>query len=63
MAKLTYYTNFEDLKTDKVHKSQHQSASAKEAEMKELLALISAHRRSKDYPSSRQSSKPSGNGK
>lgn len=36
MAKLTYYTSFQDLKTEEVHKSQNQSDSAKESELKEF---------------------------
>lgn len=48
MAKLTYYRSFQDLKTDKVRMSQSQSRSTNESELKDLLALLSKNRRSKD---------------
>jgi hypothetical protein len=63
MAKLTYYTSFQDMKTDKVHKSQNQSDSAKESELKELLALLSDNRYTKSHLASNPSSKQSGNGR
>jgi hypothetical protein len=59
MAKLTYYTSFQDLKTDKVHKSLNRSDSAKESELKELLALLSDHRFTKNHSASHPSSKQS----
>jgi len=63
MAKLTYYTSFQDLKSDKTHKSQHHSDSAKESELKDLLALLSEHRYTKSRSASHPSSKRSGNGR
>ncbi|TDX02112.1 hypothetical protein EDB95_3162 [Dinghuibacter silviterrae] len=63
MAKLTYYTSFQDLKTDKVHKNRNQSDSAKESEFKELVAFLSDHRHNKSRQASHPSSKQSGNGK
>jgi len=63
MAKLTYYTSFNDLKTDEVHKSQNQSDSAKESELKEFLTLLSDHRYTRGNLASRPPSKQSGNGR
>lgn len=63
MANLSYHTNFQDLKTAKVQKSQNQSDSAKESELKELIAFLSSHRHTKSHPSSHSSSKQSGNGR
>lgn len=63
MAKLTHYTNFQDLKTDKVYKSHSQSDSAKESELKELLALLSDHHITRSRLASHPSSKQSGNGR
>jgi hypothetical protein len=62
MANLTYYTSFQDLKAAKVQKSQTESDSTKESELKELIALISDHRHASDLPS-RPSSKQPGNGR
>ena len=63
MANLTYYTSFQDLKNAKVQKSQNQSDSVKESELKELVALLSDHHHIKNHSSSHPSSKQPGNGR
>ena len=63
MAKLTYYTNFQDLKANRVKKSQNSSDLLKESELKELVNLLSSHCSTKSHAMSRLSPKQAGNGR
>lgn len=58
MTKLTHYTSFNDLKSSKFSIPSEQSASVKEAELKELVDLLRNNHYSKKHskvtPSSNQ---------